>query len=109
MSAAFALWSVLVEPGKKTHITAEADIRISNAALDAELKDQSSRSSIKFTYEKAVGPGDDPEKRPPISSVLCSLTPGKVGVGILSDHVRILRAPRSNTHRWMSSSMKMRT
>ncbi|KAL5523922.1 hypothetical protein ACEPAG_8095 [Sanghuangporus baumii] len=82
MSAALAVWSVRVEPGKKASLTAQSDIRISNAALDAELKDQSARSSVKLTYvtPQSIDEDEDEEESlpPTTSTILCSLTPGKI-------------------------------
>ncbi|OCB86843.1 FKBP-like protein [Sanghuangporus baumii] len=82
MSAALAVWSVRVEPGKKASLTAQSDIRISVAALDAELKDQSARSSVKLTYvtPQSIDEDEDEEESlpPTTSTILCSLTPGKI-------------------------------
>ncbi|KAL5507133.1 FPR3 [Sanghuangporus vaninii] len=82
MSAALAVWSVRVEPGKKASLTAQSDIRISIAALDAELKDQSARSSVKLTYvtPQSIDEDEDEEESlpPTTSTILCSLTPGKI-------------------------------
>ncbi|KAI5123635.1 hypothetical protein M0805_001668 [Coniferiporia weirii] len=85
MSTAVAVWSVRVEPGKKTKFVAQSDIRITGAALDATLADQNARSSIKFTYEtpQRIDEDEDEEEEdetPPatMSTILCSLTPGKI-------------------------------
>ena len=65
------------------------DIRITGAALDAELKDESARTSVKLTFTKP-SPGLDEENEEDeedeeeadgpeqLTTVLCSLTPGKV-------------------------------
>lgn len=82
MSTAVAVWTVRVEPGKKTKFVAQSDIHITGAALDAKLADEKARSSVKFTYETPQAIDEDDEEAaslPPLTSaILCSLTPGQV-------------------------------
>lgn len=79
--------SVVVEPGKKTTFTAQADIRLTNATLDANLVDEKSRTSVKLIYETPSRIGEDGEledeksetsESAKTTTILCSLTPGKV-------------------------------
>lgn len=78
--------SVIVEPGKKTTFTAQADIRLTNATLDADVADEKSRTSVKLIYETPQEVGEDDATPEPAktTTVLCSLTPGKVCVNISS-------------------------
>lgn len=77
---------IVLQPGEKTELAVIKDIRITNAALDAELKDENARTSIKLTFLKATPDIDledevdeDEDDEPEIvTTVLCSLTPGKV-------------------------------
>ncbi|KAH8119202.1 FKBP-like protein [Phellopilus nigrolimitatus] len=84
MSSAVAVWSVLVQPGKKTTFVAQSDIHITGATLDASLTDESGRSSVKFTYvtPQKINEEDEDEDTEALpaktSVVLCSLTPGKI-------------------------------
>lgn len=58
------------------------DLKLSNAALGADLEDETGRSSVRLIY---LGPkpsdesedGEDGDEEP-IGTVLCSLTPGRV-------------------------------
>lgn len=74
-----------MNPGTPEFLRPAADLRITNVALGAELADQSARTSLKFTYNKPIRMDDseDEDEEPPTdestaSTVLCSLTPGKV-------------------------------
>lgn len=82
--------SVAVKPGEKEAFTLvpQSDLRITNVALGEELADPSGRTSVKLTY---LGPSaeddedddeDDEDDDGPsgsvTSTILCSLTPGKV-------------------------------
>lgn len=88
MSTAVAVWTVRVEPGKKTKFVALSDIHITGAALDAKLEDEKARSSVKFTYETPQAIDEDDEEAEPLppitSAILCSLTPGQVRVAEIS-------------------------
>lgn len=76
--------SALLEPGKKTKITPQADIRVTTAALGDKLEDDDSRTSVKLTYLAPVAPEtedddeDEDEDLQQSSTILCSLTPGRV-------------------------------
>jgi len=80
MVVAVALWSIAVKPGKKESIVAQSDLRITNVALGDELADASGRTSVKFTYNTPIkmDPDDDEIVEPLSTTVLCSLTPGKI-------------------------------
>ncbi|EJD03152.1 FKBP-like protein [Fomitiporia mediterranea MF3/22] len=84
MSVALAVWSVRVEPGKISKVVPQGDIRITGAALDAELKDQKTRSSVKLTYmiPQAADEDEEEQDEEPLPSttsvVLCSLIPGQI-------------------------------
>lgn len=81
--------SITATPGEPSVISPPSDIRITNIALGEQLADESSRTTIKLVYRR---PGsdepdseddeDDEEKENDNSdlstTVLCSLTPGKV-------------------------------
>ncbi len=81
--------SITATPGEPSVISPPSDIRITNIALGEELADESGRTTIKLVYRR---PGadepdsedeeDDEEKENDNSdlstTVLCSLTPGKV-------------------------------
>lgn len=60
------------------------DLKISNAALDAELADENSRSSVRLIYlgpkasDESEDDNEDDEEEEPIGTILCSLTPGRV-------------------------------
>lgn len=80
---------IVLQPGEKTELAVIKDIRITNAALDAELKDENARSSVKLTFtkpspdfeddsEEDEDEDDEDEHVEQVTSVLCSLTPGKV-------------------------------
>ena len=85
--------SVVVEPGKFTQFTPERDIRLSLAALGEKIEDESSRSTIKLTYlkpmdvysddedeEEEAEKSKDDEESPIVTTVLCSLSPGRVSI-----------------------------
>ena len=78
--------SCVVEPGKKTTFTAPADILLTNATFDPTISDESSRTTLKLIYEtpqrlnyesdeEEEEKEDQPEQT---TTILCSLTPGKV-------------------------------
>lgn len=80
-------------PGEPDEFTPPCDLRITNVALGDELEDETGRTTLKLTYrhpssrddsddegeekdEKDEDEEDDEDE--PITTVLCSLTPGKV-------------------------------
>ena len=83
--------SIALEPGKKIPIVPAGDVRITNAALSDNLVDENSRTTVKFTYKTPGAPDDedfeDEEEesaiQPTTTTVLCSLTPGKVCASLL--------------------------
>jgi FK506-binding nuclear protein len=62
----------------------QCDLRITNAALGDQLADASARTSVKVTYNTPVKVDEDDNEddengpEPLTTTVLCSLTPGKV-------------------------------
>jgi FK506-binding nuclear protein len=65
----------------------QSDLRITNIALGDELSDPSGRTSVKLTYQTPIKLDDDEEEDaespdPLSTTVLGSLTPGKVCAGI---------------------------
>jgi len=83
MAVAVALWSVALTPGKTESIIPQSDLRITNVALGDELADASGRTSVKFTYNTPIKLSEDDEDdddvpEPLSTTVLCSLTPGKI-------------------------------
>ncbi|KAG9316310.1 hypothetical protein JVU11DRAFT_2341 [Chiua virens] len=88
MVVAIAPWSIVLTPGEPKVIIPQGDLQIKNAALPDELKDASARTSVKLTYQSLSsldGDGDDEEDEddepptgPAVTTVLCSLTPGKI-------------------------------
>ena len=67
----------------------QSDLRITNIALGDELADASGRTSVKLTYQTPIKLDDndeeDEESAEPISTtVLGSLTPGKVWMRFLT-------------------------
>jgi len=82
MSTAIALWSLPLPAGQIVKFHAIGDIRVTGAALDAEIADEKSRSTIKLTYEKPTPLEEDDEEETKgsdkVTTVLCALTPGKI-------------------------------
>lgn len=84
--------SVCVQPGEDgvAAVTPPADIRITNIALSDQIADESGRTTVKLNYiipsaddseeEDEEDEEDDEDEKPPrmMTTVLCSLTPGKV-------------------------------
>jgi FK506-binding nuclear protein len=79
----------VVKPGQAVSIIPQSDLVITNAALGAELKDSTGRTSVKLTYMRPVKITDDDEdeekeddededEAAQVETVLCSFTPGKV-------------------------------
>jgi len=92
MATAVAIWSLKVEPGQTLPLVPLSDLRITNVALGETLADENGRTSVKLIY---IGPSgeekddeeeddgaDEDEDKPgseeAISTVLCSLTGGKI-------------------------------
>jgi len=83
-----APWGLTVKPGAmyKYEIPPFANLKISNAALGAELEDDRSRTTLTIeTEDRSIADSEDEEldededKSQPTNIVLTSLTPGKVG------------------------------
>jgi len=81
------LRSIVLTPGQKETIVPQADLQIKNAALGEQLSDGSGRTTIKFTYHNPANNDDDEDEddeddnepqEAELTTVLCSLTPGKV-------------------------------
>lgn len=81
--------SIVLTPGKAEVIVPQGDLQIKNAALPDKLQDGSARTSVKLTYQSLSSlddeddedeDEDEPPKGPAVTTVLCSLTPGKVRV-----------------------------
>ncbi|KAF8840507.1 FKBP-like protein [Paxillus ammoniavirescens] len=88
MVVAIAPWSIVINPGKEEVIVPQGDLQIKNAALPDVLTDGSGRTTVKLTYLNLASPDtddeddDDDEDAHPegdaVTTVLCSLTPGKI-------------------------------
>ena len=84
--------SKVIKPGQGVSVIPQSDLVITNAALAAELADDSGRTSVKLTYMRPVKVTDDDEdddekndeddEDVQVETVLCSLTPGKVSNAI---------------------------
>ena len=94
-----AFRSIVLTPGKAEVIVPQADLQIKNAALPDELQHESARTSVKLTYQSLSSvddededEDDDEEDEPPsgtaVTTVLCSLTPGKVRVFLTRPRTR---------------------
>ncbi|KAL4074205.1 hypothetical protein V8B97DRAFT_724746 [Scleroderma yunnanense] len=86
MVVAIAPWSIALQPGEKEAFVPHGDIQIKNAALSDVLADENGRTTIKFTYpslavdtdEDEDDEDDDKSYADTVTTVLCSLTPGKI-------------------------------
>jgi FK506-binding nuclear protein len=83
MAVAIALWSCVLKPGQKEVVQPAGDLRITNVALGDKLEDETSRTSVKFTFSKPIRMDEDEEDEDEdenalTSTILCSLTPAKV-------------------------------
>ncbi|CDO76024.1 hypothetical protein BN946_scf184665.g16 [Trametes cinnabarina] len=89
MVVSVALWSQVAAPGEPSVISPAGDIRITNIALGDQLADESGRTTVKLHYrrpgaddEESDEESDEEEKENDntelLTTVLCSLTPGKV-------------------------------
>ncbi|KAH8108062.1 hypothetical protein BXZ70DRAFT_913926 [Cristinia sonorae] len=91
MATAVAVWSFRLEPGNTESFVPLGDLRITNVALGETLADENGRTSVKLVYiAPSAGDSDDeedddedededkPVSEEPVSTVLCSLTPGKI-------------------------------
>jgi len=69
-------------PGKPETVVPQADIRITNVALGDILADASGRTTVKLTYNSPAKIDSDdegePEVEPQLTTILCSLTAGKI-------------------------------
>lgn len=85
----------MLTPGQKETIVPQADLQIKNAALGEKLSDESGRTTVKLTYINPAKIDDDEEDEEEqqsaedeITTVLCSLTAGKVsGMTRLAFHL----------------------
>lgn len=77
-----------MKPGQPESVIPLGDLRITNVALGDELADQNGRTSVKLTYRGPKAPSESDEEESqdeeeeeddaePVTTVLCSLTPGK--------------------------------
>jgi FK506-binding nuclear protein len=79
-------------PGQKETVIPQADLQIKNAALGEQLSDESGRTTIKFTYHNPAKNDDDEDEEDEesaeaeLTTVLCSLTPGKVSGTVYDSH-----------------------
>ncbi|KIP06138.1 hypothetical protein PHLGIDRAFT_24709 [Phlebiopsis gigantea 11061_1 CR5-6] len=88
MVVAVALWSLELNPGEAVSVVPPSDLRITNVALADELADERGRTSVKLTYRAPKDGEEDEdvshdeeeeeEDAEPVTTVLCSLTPGKI-------------------------------
>jgi FK506-binding nuclear protein len=79
-----APWGLTIKPGAtyKYEIPPFANLKISNAALGAELEDERGRTTLTIETEErltADSENEDEDNPEPTTIVLTSLTPGKVG------------------------------
>ncbi|KAG7446216.1 peptidylprolyl isomerase [Guyanagaster necrorhizus] len=82
MAVTLALWSIKLGPGKPEIIEAQTDRRVTNIAIgdDSEAPSKSGRSTVKLTYPNVAydEDNDDDSEEENITTVLCSLSVGKV-------------------------------
>ncbi|KAK0212778.1 hypothetical protein DFS33DRAFT_1492677 [Desarmillaria ectypa] len=82
MAITLALWSIKLTPGKPEIIEAHSDRTVTNIAIgdDSEAPSKSSRSTVKLTYPNVAydEDEDDDSEEENITTVLCSLSVGKV-------------------------------
>ncbi|KAH9859025.1 hypothetical protein C2E23DRAFT_30355 [Lenzites betulinus] len=89
MAISVAIWSIAASPDAPTVITPPGDIRITNIALGEELADESGRTTVKLMYrlpgssekdsdDEDEEDEDEDEEEKVSTTVLCSLTPGKI-------------------------------
>ncbi|GBE81394.1 FK506-binding protein [Sparassis crispa] len=84
MALAIAVWSIAAKPGEPTAFSPAGDLRITNVALGDQLADETGRTVLKLVYQTAGAPEEDDEDEesvdiePVTSTVICSLTPGKI-------------------------------
>ncbi|KAI0829737.1 hypothetical protein BC628DRAFT_1512543 [Trametes gibbosa] len=91
MAISVAVWSITATPGEPTVISPPGDIRITNIALGDVLADESGRTTVKLSYrvpgsnekdsddeEEEDDEEEDEENKELATTVLCSLTPGKI-------------------------------
>jgi FK506-binding nuclear protein len=89
--------SIALKPSEASEIVPQGDLKITQVALGDELADASARNSIKITYLNREILDDDDEdedeedensqaqnkKEAMTTTVLCSLTAGKVGLVVI--------------------------
>jgi hypothetical protein len=96
MAIAIAVWSVFhaflyasyidalhrsleLAPGQRETVVPVADIKITNVALGDRVVDSTGRSTVKLIYNPYIHDDDEDEESPDEqTTVLCSLTAGKV-------------------------------
>ncbi|KIY50143.1 FKBP-like protein [Fistulina hepatica ATCC 64428] len=109
-TVAVSFWSLSLTPGKPEEVEPESDIRVAHVSLGDELEDESKRTSVKITYasrrvfdeDEEGSDNEDESGLAPKTTVLCSLTPGKIeqtGVDIVlvEDEKYTLEAVGPNT------------
>ncbi|KAF8135779.1 hypothetical protein EV363DRAFT_1429479 [Boletus edulis] len=96
MVVAIAPWSIVLTPGNVEVIIPQGDLQIKNAALPDELQDNSARTSVKLTYQSLASldeedddedDEDDEPKIAAVTTVLCSLTPGKIEQSTIQEYI----------------------
>ncbi|KAJ7287414.1 hypothetical protein C8J57DRAFT_585308 [Mycena rebaudengoi] len=88
MAVCLGLWSATLEPKKPFTLLAENDLRICNVALGAVLQDSSARTSVQVTFHTITGDAEsdlEEADQPKSTTVICSLTPGKVTTNFVLD------------------------
>ncbi|KAK0485862.1 hypothetical protein IW261DRAFT_1559304 [Armillaria novae-zelandiae] len=82
MTITLALWSIKLTPGKPEIIEGHNDRTVTNIAIgdDSEAPSKSGRSTVKLTYPNVTydEDEDDDSEEETITTVLCSLSVGKV-------------------------------
>ncbi|KAK0241727.1 hypothetical protein EDD85DRAFT_820128 [Armillaria nabsnona] len=82
MTITLALWSIKLTPGKPEIIEGHNDRTVTNIAIgdDSEAPSKSGRSTVKLTYPNVAydEDEDDDSEEETITTVLCSLSVGKV-------------------------------
>ena len=107
----------MLTPGKPEVVVPQGDLQIKNATLPDELQDGHARTSVKLTYQSLATVDDDDEEDEEdedepygaaVTTVLCSLTPGKVcalpSIDMSEDASEVYL--RSNSPRVKSSSSR---
>lgn len=86
--------SEVLTPGKPLSVIPQADVKVTLVSLGEELADPSGRTTVKLTYEKPVARVDSDDEDEDedkdedmlgkeVTTVVCSLTAGKVRARLL--------------------------